>query len=41
MLAARTGITPTELWAADPTDLATLVDVLTEKPAKRRGVRRG
>jgi len=40
MLAARTGIAPDVLWATDPTDLATLVDVLTDKP-KRRGGRRG
>jgi hypothetical protein len=29
-LAIRTGIAPDVLWAADPADLATIVDVLTE-----------
>jgi hypothetical protein len=30
MLAAATGIAPSVLWAEDPADLATLLDVLEE-----------
>lgn len=29
-LAVRTGIAPSVLWAEDPTDLATLIDVIIE-----------
>ena len=36
MLAVRTGIAPQALWDADPADLATMVDVLTEQAPKRR-----
>jgi hypothetical protein len=30
-MAARTGIAPSILWEQDPTDLATLLDVLLEE----------
>jgi hypothetical protein len=30
-LSARTGIAPSILWAEDPVDLATLLDVLLEE----------
>lgn len=38
VLAVETGIPPAALWAADPADLATMVDVMTQagKRAKRR-----
>jgi hypothetical protein len=31
VLAVETGISPRELWEADPRDLATMVDVLLER----------
>jgi hypothetical protein len=30
-LAVTTGIAPSVLWAEDPTDLATMIDVLIER----------
>ena len=40
MLAASTGIPPSVLWAEQPEDLATLVDVLAEQADQMRTKRR-